>query len=57
MRNDRIEADAGCVRHSTGAGEFAGHYAQGHCDLPVRGTTIRPDTAAVVRDNRLADAG
>ena len=52
-----IRAYAGNFLYSTGANEFAGRYTQGHFDLPVRGTTIRLDGAAVVEDGRLTDTG
>jgi 2,5-dihydroxypyridine 5,6-dioxygenase len=50
-----LRAVAGNFLFSTGANEFAGRYTSGHFDLPVMGTTIELDGAAVVRDGVLQD--
>jgi 2,5-dihydroxypyridine 5,6-dioxygenase len=50
-----LRAVAGNFLFSTGANEFAGRYTAGHFDLPVMGTTIELDGAAVVRDGVLQD--
>jgi 2,5-dihydroxypyridine 5,6-dioxygenase len=53
-RNDfngtELRAFAGNFLFSTGANEFAGRYAEGHFDLPVRNCTIALDGLVVVHE-------
>jgi len=49
-----LRAFAGNFLFSTGANEFAGRFAKGHFDLPVRGCTIRLDGQDMVRDGKVA---
>lgn len=48
-----MRAYAGNFLFSTGANEFAGHFTEGHFDIPVRGCTIKLDGQAVVQDGDL----
>jgi 2,5-dihydroxypyridine 5,6-dioxygenase len=50
-----IRAVSGNFLFSTGANEFAGRYTAGHFDLPMMGTTIELDGAAVVSEGVLQD--
>jgi 2,5-dihydroxypyridine 5,6-dioxygenase len=48
-----LRAFAGNFLYSTGANEFAGRFAEGHFDLPLRGCTITLDGRPVVEDGLL----
>jgi 2,5-dihydroxypyridine 5,6-dioxygenase len=51
-----LRAFAGNFLYSTGANEFAGRFAEGHFDLPLRGCTITLDGAPVVEAGELVPA-